>query len=166
MSYRNQTYVIFDGDKDMWAYAFMLGWKSRDHIDFNFYNAHELNTITSAASEVTVKRKLKERFASAKQVVLIVGESTRNLYRFVRWELDVALELGLPIVAANLNGKRKLDQDRCPPILRGRNAIHVSFNMAIIKKAMDEFAGDYVNLYASQSDDFHYTDSVYKGLGL
>ena len=29
MSYRNKTYVIFDGDKDLWAYAYMLGWKKK-----------------------------------------------------------------------------------------------------------------------------------------
>ena len=42
-------------------------------------------------------------------VVLLVGPSTRHLYRFVRWELDVALELDLSIVAVNLNGKRFME---------------------------------------------------------
>jgi len=28
MSYRNKTYVIFDGDNDMWAYSYMKGWKA------------------------------------------------------------------------------------------------------------------------------------------
>ncbi len=27
MSYKHTTYVIFDGDKDYWAYARMKGWK-------------------------------------------------------------------------------------------------------------------------------------------
>lgn len=26
MSYKNKTYVIFDGDNDRWAYAYMKGW--------------------------------------------------------------------------------------------------------------------------------------------
>jgi hypothetical protein len=30
MSYRNKTYVIFDGDNDMWAYAYMKGWKANE----------------------------------------------------------------------------------------------------------------------------------------
>ena len=32
MSYRNQTYVIFDGDNDLWAYAYLKGWKQSEHI--------------------------------------------------------------------------------------------------------------------------------------
>ncbi len=51
MSYRNKTYVIFDGDGDMWAYAFMLGWKSRDHIEFDFHDAHDINTITDGQTK-------------------------------------------------------------------------------------------------------------------
>ena len=166
MSYRNKTYVIFDGDKDIWAYAFMLGWKSKDHMDFDFHDAHELNTIAASSQEQTVKRKLRERFSSAKQVVVLVGESTRYLYKFVRWELDVALDLGLPIVVANLNGLQELDRNLCPPILIDKGAVHVSFRMKIIQKAMDEFAANYLRLYAGQSDNFHYESSVYKGLDL
>ena len=36
MSYRNKTYVIFDGDKDIWAYGRMKGWKALPTVDFNF----------------------------------------------------------------------------------------------------------------------------------
>ena len=32
MSYRNRTYVIFDGDNDMWAYAYMKGWKESEQL--------------------------------------------------------------------------------------------------------------------------------------
>ena len=165
MSYRNKTYVIFDADEDMWAYAFMLGWKSRDHIDFDFHNAHDLNTITDRANEETVKRRLRERFASAKQVIVVVGPKTKDLYRFVRWEIDVALGLGLPIIAANLNEKRNMDPDRCPPILKGKDAIHVAFKMRIIKKAMDAFP-EYLTIHAGSGKDWYYTDNVYTELGL
>jgi len=56
MSYRNKTYVIFDGDNDMWAYAYMKGWKQNENIDFDFHDAHDLNVITDRASEESVKR--------------------------------------------------------------------------------------------------------------
>ncbi len=165
MSYRNKTYVIFDGDEDMYAYAFMLGWKAQDHMDFDFHNAHDLNAITDRANEETVKRKLRERFANAKQVVVLVGEKTKNLYRFVRWEIDIALELGLPIIVVNLNGSRSMDDDRCPPILKKKDAIHVAFKMKIIQYAMDHFAAN-PTLHAGQGNNWHYPDSIYTSLGL
>lgn len=166
MGYRNKTYVIFDGDEDMWAYGFMKGWKANDRIDFDFHDAHELRPLTDRANEDTVKRALRERFRNAKQVVVIVGEKTKNLYRFVRWEIDVASELGLPIVVANLNGKRRMDDALCPPILKGKPAVHVAFKMAIIKKALDDFAEKYVSLQATGDTDFYYPDAVYTELGL
>ncbi len=49
MSYRDKTYVIFDGDKDMWTYAYMKGWKQRENIDFNFYDAHDIRPLTDRA---------------------------------------------------------------------------------------------------------------------
>lgn len=111
MSYKNKTYVIFDGDNDMWAYAFMKGWKVNEKVDFNFFDAHDLNNLRDGSSEQTVKRKLRERLASAKQAVVLIGEHTRYLYRFVRWELEQAIELNIPIVAVNLyNGLIKLEE--------------------------------------------------------
>src|SRR5690606_1602123 len=136
MAYRNKTYVIFDGDKDMWAYAYMLGWKKNKNIDFNFYDAHEIQRMPRATDESYVKGVLKERLSNTNQAVLLCGESTKNLYRFVRWELQTCLGLGIPIVVANLNGKRRHDADRCPAILDGAGAMHVAYGARIIKFAL------------------------------
>lgn len=165
MGYRNKTYIIFDGDEDMWAYAYMLGWKKNENIDFNFNDAHDLNTITNLSSEENTKRKLRERFATAKQAIVLIGEKTKNLYRFVRWEIEVAQALGLPIVAVNLNKLRAIDPARCPAILRDADAVHVAFQMKIIKHAMDNFCGNY-SQYKGKGDNWSYNDNVYAGFGL
>lgn len=165
MGYRNKTYVIFDGDKDMWAYAYMKGWKRNENIDFNFADAHNLNTITNLSSEKNTKRKLRERFSNTKQAVVLIGESTKDLYRFVRWEIEVCQGLDLPIAAVNLNKTRRYDADRCPPILRHADAIHISFNARIIKHALDDFCETYEK-YEGKGDNWHYGKSVYTSLGL
>ena len=166
MSYRNKTYVIFDGDNDMWAYAYMKGWKKNENIDFNFHDAHDLNTLTAYASEEHVKRKLRERFSSAKQAVVLIGDNTKNLYRFVRWEMEVAQRLDLPIIAVNLNGKRRYDSDLCPPILRDEYVVHISFKAKIIKYALDNFPSEYHSRKPSDGGNRHYGDDVYKKIGL
>jgi hypothetical protein len=71
-----------------------------------------------------VKAKLKERMNNSAALVV---EKARNLYKFVRWEIELALELGVPIIVANLNNKTKLDTGLCPAILRDACAIHVPF---------------------------------------
>jgi hypothetical protein len=35
------TYVIFDGDNDRYAYAFMKGWKVNERVEFDFRDAHD-----------------------------------------------------------------------------------------------------------------------------
>jgi len=166
MSYRNKTYVIFDGDNDIWAYAYMKGWKENDNIDFNFYDAHDIRPLTDSASEETVKQRLRERMASAKQVIVLIGEKTKYLYRFVRWEIDLALARDLPIIAVNLNDKRRYDPDRCPPILKDKYVVHVSFKMKIIKYALDNFPTEYANRDPSETGPHYYTDEVYRNLEL
>ena len=164
MGYRNKTYVIFDGDEDMWAYGFMLSWKDNEHVEFDFYNAHGINEIRNGTQEETVKRKLRERLANTKQAVVLIGEKTKNLYRYVRWEIETCLEMGIPIVAVNLNGKRRLDDALCPPILKGTPTLHVSFKAKIIQLALDDFCENFRE-YRHQID-MHYNDTNYQRLGL
>src|SRR5262245_38517155 len=116
MSHSDTTYVIFDADNDIWAYGYMKGWSKSERVDFNFKDAHDLKPLTSRAEdEAYIKSRLRERFDTADQVIVLVGQSTRHLFRFVRWELEVALDLDLPIIAVNLNDKRSHDEERCPP---------------------------------------------------
>ena len=112
-----------------------------------------------------MKRKLGERFSSAKQIIVLIGESTKNLYRYVRWELDVALDLDLPIIAVNLNGKRSMDTNLCPPIIRNEFVVHIPFRMRIIKYALDNFPDEHAR-NSTESGARFYTKSVYESLGL
>ena len=166
MSYRNKTYVIFDGDNDLWAYAYMKGWKENENIDFNFYDAHDIRPLTDRATEETIRERLRERMASAKQVIVLVGEQTKNLYKFVRWEIDLAMKKDLPIVAVNLNGRRGHDPDLCPPMLKEHYAVHVAFKMKIIQYALDNFPDEYGKRDKSDTRPRYYNDSVYTKLGL
>lgn len=168
MGYRNKTYVIFDGDNDMWAYARMKGWKALDNIDFNFLDAHDLKPLTGqAVNETYIKQRLLERIKTTKQVIVLVGNSTKNLFRYVRWEIDQCQKLDLPIVVVNLNKKRGLDNNLCPPILKGANAMHISFRMKIIKFALDYWPNQCISTVdKTKNDDWHYPASVYTDLDL
>jgi len=166
VSYRNKTYVIFDGDEDMWAYRYMRGWKANENIDFNFFDAHDLKPLTDRAGEDTVKKRLRERLGDTKQAIVLVGEKTKNLYRFVRWELETCMNLGIPIIAVNLNGQRSQDGNLCPPIIRDEYVVHIPFKLKIIQYALDNFPGEYHRRNLSDKGPRLYNDSVYSQLGL
>lgn len=167
MAYRNKTYVIFDGDKDIWAYAYMKGWKESEHVDFNFHDAHDLKPLTNnATDELYIKIRLRERFANAAQTIVLIGENTKNLFRFVRWEMETAQKLDLPIIAVNLNQKRGYDVELCPAILRNKYVVHVCFKAKIIRYALDNFPEEYSRRDPNAAGNRTYGSAVYKQLGL
>ena len=165
MAYKNKTYICFDADTDMHWYRLMTAWKQNDDTDFNFYDAHDLNNIWANSTEETIKRRLRERLVNTKTFIILIGEKTRHLYKYVRWEAEYAVEHDLPIIAVNLNKKRRVDADRCPPIVRDNLAIHIAFGLHIVQYALDRWETRHAELRkAGEAGNYHYPDSVYKQL--
>lgn len=166
------TYVCFDADTDMDYYRTLQMWKKNKKIDFNFDNAHEINNIRDGSSEPTIKRKLRERLKETDLLIILIGENTKNLYKYVRWEIELALEKNFPIIAVNLNKKIAFDSKLCPPILRDEIAIHISFRAKIIKYAMENWPKRHFALQKEYAKDEEYKkygqykEEVYKDLGL
>lgn len=155
-------YVCFDGDKDMRYYRLMTAWNANTKFDFNFENAHDITQSRDTSSEETIKRSLRTRLKASDVLIVLIGESTKNLFRYVRWEIEVAIELGLSIIAVNLNENRSLDEERCPAILKSTSAIHVSYNPAIINYAINFWP----SMHTKFSSPKIYSESTYKNLGL
>lgn len=166
MAYRNKTYVCFDGDADMASYRLMTAWHVNEKFSFEFNNAHDINTARDSSQEESIKRQLRERFANSKNFIVLIGEKTKNLTKFVRWEMEVALKLGLPIIGVNLNGNRSRD-DRCPPAIRDELVVYVPFRPKIIEYALRNWPDDCANLKkASVTGERVYSDDIYKSLGI
>lgn len=146
MAYRNKTYVAFDGDTDIHYYRLMCAWKQNDHTEFNFYNAHDLNYARDTSLKLSIKAQLSERMSNTSVFVLLIGQNTRYLYKFVRWEIEQAITHKLPIIGVNLNGYREQDAERCPAILRNELAIHISFNAAMLQHALENWPQYYATL--------------------
>ncbi len=167
MAYRNKTFVSFDADNDIHYYRLMTAWKTNDYIAFNFHDAHEMNNLRAGSNETTIKIKLRERLKHTKVFISLVGERTRYLYRFVRWEAEIALALKMPIIAVNLNGYRHLDTERCLPILRAELVLHVSFRPAIVQKAIDEWPeASRTAKTQGRTGPYYYAEQVYRSSGL
>jgi hypothetical protein len=145
------TYVAFDADKDIWAYRYMRGWSSNRRIDFELVDAHDLDNMTDRAQgEYYVKGKLRERMNKSRAFVLLVGESTKHLHKYVGWEIDLALEMGLPVIVVNLNNKTEMDGDRCPAKLRDACAVHIPFKLAAIRHALDSWPVEFRRLNSAE----------------
>jgi MTH538 TIR-like domain (DUF1863) len=161
------TYVVFDGDKDRYAYGFMKGWKVNERVEFDFRDAHDVGAMTGRAQDETyVKSELRKRMKVSSQVLVLVGESTKYLRKFVGWEIDLAIEFGLPIIVVNLNEKRQMDADLCPVPLRTGYVVHIPFKRAIIKYTLERFPAEFASRDRSAVGPRYYNDDVYRSLGL
>ncbi|MCV7153476.1 MULTISPECIES: TIR domain-containing protein [Mycolicibacterium] len=169
MSYRNKTYVAF-ASEDIHCYRLMEAWRDNDRIDFDFYDAHDLFISRDTSQPETIKRNLRERMKNAKQIVLLGSVTGRQKgsdgRSFLAHEVKVAIEFDLPIVIANLDGKRTVDLSVIPQPLLDADyyTISVSFQPTIIRYALDQYAPAYAA--SGKSGPYHYKSEVYSDLGL
>lgn len=167
MPYRNKTFVSFDGDTDMHYYRLMQAWKQNDGIEFNFYNAHDINYARDTSKEASIKAQLAERMRNSCNFVLLVGEKTRYLTKFVHWEIEQAIWRKLPMIVVNLNGLRWMDSNRCPMPAQTALAIHIPFSAVIMQYALDYWPGSEQRYRAEgKGGPYYYTEDTYKRLGL
>lgn len=165
MAYRNKTYVCFDADTNIHYYRLMTAWKENDRIAFNFHNAHDINNLRDGSNEEQIKRKLRERLQNSKVILILIGENTRKLYKYVRWEIEYAIDLNIPIIAVNLNNKKRIDNVLCPPLLKDKLAMHISFGQKIIDFALNNWTSQhYDEKKAGKSHYFYYPESIYEDL--
>jgi hypothetical protein len=169
MSYRNKTYVAF-ASEDIKMYRLMEAWRENDHIDFDFFDAHDLFVSRDTSKPETIKANLRERMKNAKQFVLLGSADAKRKggdgTSFLAYEVETMLKLGLPIVVANLDGDRTVDKSFIPkPILDADYyTMSVSFQPKIIKYALDNYATTFSA--SSDTGPFQYKPSVYESLGL
>jgi Thoeris protein ThsB, TIR-like domain len=167
MAYRNKTYVAFDGDSDIHYYRLMQAWKQNDHTPFNFQDAHGLNFSNDSSLRASILAQLRIRFENTSRFVILIGNNTKFLRKFVPWEIDQALSRNLPIICVNLNGSRQVDYQLCPKSLQPTLAVHIPFQQKILQYALEHW-GDSHRQYSgeSKSGPYSYKPEVYRELGL
>lgn len=166
MAYRNKFYVAFDGDEDIKYYRLLTAWATNSHNDFDLNNAHDLNKAYDSSSEESIKRQLRVRFDNSKLFIILIGEHTKNLRKFVQWEIETAIRLEIPIIAVNLNGK-KLSDGLMPTLLQNNLSLVIPYKEAAIKYAMENWpSADQTHRKKGENTQYHYLDKVYSQLGI
>lgn len=135
----------------------MQAWKAHEHIDFNFTDCQLTSSIDSE-NEHYIKGLCRERINMAGTFIQLIGADTRSKHKYVRWELEVAIEKDCAIIGVNLDKVRSIIPETCPPLMNGIGAIFVPFSPKIIAYALE-------NVPMKKNGNWHYADEVYKKLG-
>jgi MTH538 TIR-like domain (DUF1863) len=169
MSYRNKTYVAF-ASEDIKYYRLMEAWRDNQHIDFSFFDAHDLYISRDTSKPETIRRNLSARMKNAKQFVFLGSTTAKRKggdgASFLSHEVETMIGLDLPIVVANLDGHRSIDRRFIPkPFLDvGYYTVSVSCQPRIIQFALDLYATNYGT--SAKIGPHQYPASVYAKLGL
>ena len=166
MAYRNKFYLSFDSNTDVHYYWLMRAWLQDDGTKFDFCDAHDMNMSYNTNLELPIRHVLKNQILQTKVFVILIGERTRHL-QFVRWEIEEALELNLPIICVNLNGFRHRDPIRCPSIISESLSIHINFDAVVLQHALETWPIRHASLkQEGNSNPYYYTQNNYVKLGL
>lgn len=159
MAYRNGTYVAFHAEgtsdpteTDMKYYRLLTAWHEHDGIDFNMINSHDKTAaVRDTSKRQTLISRLKERLNNSKNMVLIIGETTRLDNDWVPFEVRYAVDsCEIPIIAAypdynSILAPAKL-RTLWPAALKTRiddetaRVIHVPFKKEPLKAAISKFS--------------------------
>jgi hypothetical protein len=163
MAYRSGTYIAFHADgnnipggkSDIDYYNLLCAWDAHKNHDFKIVNSHEkASAVRDSSKKSTLRASLLERLRNSKNMVLIVGETTRLDTDWVPFEIEKAVDAyGIPIIVAytvytNAIRNPAALSDYWPPALKTRinngtaSAIHVPFKQAPLSTAIGQFSHD------------------------
>ena len=173
MAYRNKTYVAF-ASEDIHCYRLMQAWRENEHIEFDFLDAHDINTALDTSQPETIRRRLRERLANTKQsIVLLSSEAKRKAglsTSFFYYEVEVVGNLELPVIFVNINGNRSVQSSLIPNRLGAHlYTISTSLQPKIVQYALDNYVPEFADnkkKLAPKTGPYRYKDHVYEQLGL
>jgi len=170
MAYRNGTYVAFHAngtdvpiDSDIKYYNLLKAWTAKSDDDFTMINSHDkASAVRDTSLHTTLRASLQERLRKSKNMLLIIGETTRFDTDWVPFEIQQAVDCyKIPIIAAYPDTGFVLPSseiqrlwpgspsaslsEKWPSVLADRinnksaRVIHVPFKKQPIARAIEEF---------------------------
>jgi hypothetical protein len=160
MAYRNGTYVAFHAngtdvptDSDIKYYNLMKAWTEKTDDDFSMINSHEkASSVRDSSKKATLRASLQERLRNSKNMVLIIGQTTRLDSDWVPLEIEKAIDLyEIPVIAAYTVWDRRILSPKYlaihwPNALSDRiingtaKVMHIPFKKAPITDAIATFS--------------------------
>ena len=109
MAYRNGIYIAFHANKtkqptesDMKYYSLLKAWNVRSNDEFHFVNSHDkAAAVRDSSKRETLEASLKSRLRNSKNMILVIGKTTKEDTDWVPFEIRYAVdECNIPIIAA------------------------------------------------------------------
>ena len=182
MPYRNGTYVAFHAegtnvpiDTDFKYYNLLKAWTEKTDDDFSMIDSHEKGSaVRDSSKKQTLELRLKDRLKNSKNMILIIGDTTKNDKDWVPMEIEYAVDTcDIPIIAVYPGREYILSTKELtalwPKALKDRiesgtaSVIHIPFKKEPIKDAISQF--DHKNKPKGKGLGV-YSEEAYKNFGI
>lgn len=183
MAYRNGTYIAFHANgtnvpynSDIKYYNLIKAWCGKGDDCFSIVNSHDKTAaVRDTSSKETLKRSLRERLNNSKNMLLIIGETTKFDNDWVPFEIEYAVDVcRIPLIVAYVDYQIAIRNPRAlsgtwPPALKYRiengsaRAIHIPFKKEPINDACGQFTH---NNYPKNGGLGYYNDQAYNLWGI
>jgi len=181
MAYRSGTYVAFHAAgtsdptaSDMKYYNLLRAWHKDDDCNFYFVNSHDkAAAVRDSSSKQRLRDVLAERLRNSKNMILILGETTRFDTDWVPFEIAYAIDTcEIPIIApypayAYIQTPQS-HRAEWPQALAARidngsaRVIHIPFKQAPLTAAVEQFTHDAL----PSGGLVYYTKEAYASFGI
>lgn len=183
MAYRNGTYIAFHAngtnipfDSDIKYYNLIKAWSAKNDDSFSFVNSHDKTaSVRDSSKRETLARSLRERLNNSKNMLLIIGETTKFDTDWVPFEVSYAVDTcKIPIIATYTGIERAIRipqnlSNLWPAALKSRiengtaHVIHIPLKKEPISAAIDQFSHTNYPLGAGYG---FYSDEAYRSWGI
>lgn len=182
MSYRNGTYVAFNGcdttnpvESDMKYYGLLQAWNKESKFNFTFSDSHKKTyQVRDDSLRKTLESRLLERMRNSKNMLLIISDNSNWNRGMLNYEIEKAIEhYKIPIIATytgftKIMKPAELSNLWPRALKKGINnetvkAIHIPFKQVVIADAISQFDVHTSKLKSSLS---YYSKEAYQRWGL
>jgi len=158
MAYRNGTYIAFHAEgktdptaSDLKYYRLLKAWHANDDVAFSFVNSHEkVAAVRDSSTKHTLRRSLIKRMDNSKNMVLIIGETTRMDTDWVPFEIQYAIDdCKIPLIIVYTGYDTIINPSAGKPLWpsalterianHSARAIHIPFKRNAIDAAIKQF---------------------------
>lgn len=159
MSYRNGTYIAFDGNdttdptkSDMKYYGLIQAWNKSKYYTLTFSDSHKKTYRVKDSSTIrTLQNRLLERMRSSKNMLIIISEGTSWDRGMLNYEIEKAVDYHeIPLIVAYVGYDYILAPEKLcdlwPKSLSDRirngtaKCIHIPFREKAIMAAISQFS--------------------------
>lgn len=135
MSYKGKIYVICHETFDVAAYDKLKDMKQTDDSQFDFVDSLTLSVQLDVLNDEELKSLLYKNMDEADIVLILLSKKVKSMRKFVKWQVEYAINQGMPIICMNNSPLRSIDYSITPTKLKKKRSLYISYDSKVLELA-------------------------------